>query len=66
MVLYFCKIFKSIINSYIKNKEILLIILNEIKVLSSLFIYKIKIMYLIFYNTLIFITMHEIFNEKVY
>ena len=56
MVLYFSKIFKLIIMVYIKNKEKLLFFLNEIKVLSPLFICKIKMMYLIFYIIPIFIT----------
>ncbi len=66
MVLYFSKIFKLIFILYIKNKEKLLFFLNEIKVLRPLSLHKIKMMYLIFYITHIFITIYEFFNEKVY
>ena len=66
MVLYFSKIFKLIIIVYIKNKRLLSIFLNEIKLIRSLIFYKINMMYLIFDNIPNFITICQFFDEKVY
>ena len=66
MVLYFSKIFKLIIIVYIKNKSLLSIFLNEIKLIRSLIIYKINMVYLIFDNIHNFITICQFFDEKVY
>ena len=66
MVLYFSKIFKLIIIVYIKNKRLLSIFLNEIKLIRSSIIYKINMMYLIFDNIDNLITICQFFDEKVY
>ena len=66
MVLYFSKIFKLIIIVYIKNKRLLSIFLNEIKLIRSLIFYKINMMYLIFDNIDNLITICQFFDEKVY
>ena len=66
MVLYFSKIFKLIIIVYIKNKRLLSIFLNEIKLIRSSIIYKINMMYLIFDNIPNLITICQFFDEKVY
>ena len=66
MVLYFSKIFKLIIIVYIKNKRLLSIFLNEIKLIHSSIIYKINMMYLIFDNIPNLITICQFFDEKVY
>ena len=66
MVLYFSKIFKLIIIVYIKNKILLSIFFNEIKLIRSSIFYKINMMYLIFDNIDNFITICQFFHEKVY
>ena len=66
MVIYFSKIFKLIIIVYIKNKSLLSIFLNEIKLIRSLIFYKINMMYLIFDNIDNLITICQFFHEKVY
>ena len=66
MVLYFSKIFKLIIIVYIKNKRLLSIFFNEIKLIRSSIFYKINMMYLIFDNIDNLITICQFFDEKVY
>ncbi len=66
MVLYFSKIFKLIIIVYIKNKILLSIFFNEIKLIRSSIFYKINMMYLIFDNIDNLITICQFFDEKVY